>query len=162
MNRRGLLAVVVVSMAVVFVSPVAYAASGQAARNTGCGLGTMVWEHKADDSSLYQSSQMSTNQTYSQSIGIAMGTSQCTQPKAYVSNDRINSFVLANMDNLAKDIAQGRGESLDTFAELLNIPVEQRAKFYQKLQANFAKVFTSEQIQLNDVVDNAVTVAAAK
>jgi hypothetical protein len=70
----------------------------------------------------------------------------------------LNHFVKANMDNLAKDIAQGRGESLDTFAELLQVPAEKRAEFAAKLQVNFDKVFTTDQVVLADVIDNALTV----
>jgi hypothetical protein len=63
------------------------------------------------------------------------------------------------MDNLAKDIAQGRGESLDTFAELLQVPVDQRPAFNAKLQQNFDKIFTSSSVELAAVIDNSVTVA---
>jgi hypothetical protein len=63
------------------------------------------------------------------------------------------------MDNLAQDIAMGKGESLDTFAELLGITADQSAAFNAKLQANFGKIFTSEHVVLAEVIDNAVTVA---
>jgi hypothetical protein len=61
------------------------------------------------------------------------------------------------MDNLAQDIAQGRGESLDTFAELLQVPVDQRPAFNAKLQRNFDKIFTSSSVELASVIDNSVT-----
>jgi hypothetical protein len=64
------------------------------------------------------------------------------------------------MDNLAKDIAKGNGETLETFAELMQVPAEKRADFYRSLQANFAKVFSSEHVVLANVVDNAAAVAS--
>ena len=64
------------------------------------------------------------------------------------------------MDNLARDIAKGQGETLDSFAELMQVPAEKRIAFNQKLQANFAVIFPSENVVLADVVDNIVTVAA--
>jgi hypothetical protein len=149
----------ILSVLFVFVVSSAFAA-GSAHSNTGCGLGTLLWESKADNSSLFQAFQATTNGTGSQTFGITSGTSDCKQPAKFASNDRLNDFVVANMDNLAKDIAVGRGETLDTFAELMQIPVEKRAEFCRNLQANFANIFTSENVMLANVVDNVVTVSA--
>jgi len=135
----------------------AIAASAKA--NTGCGLGTVLWEGKADGSVMSQSLQATTNGTFgNQTFGITSGTLECSKPANFVENEHLNRFVYANMDNLARDIAQGRGESLDTFAELLQVPAEQRAEFAAKLQKNFAKVFTSDQVVLADVIDNSLAV----
>ncbi len=163
---KKLVAVAVVSLLFVFAVSSAFAAKkttgGVAHKNVGCGLGTMLWENKADDSTLLQTLQATTNGTCAnQTFGITSGTSECEQPAKFAKNDRLNEFVVANMDNLAKDIAMGRGETLDTFAELMQVPAEKRAEFYQKLQANFAKIFTSENVVLANVVDNVVTVSAA-
>lgn len=162
---KKVLVVAVVSMLFVFVVGSAFAAAkggaGKAHSNTGCGLGTLLWKNNADESILSQTLQATTNaSTYTQLFGITSGTSECDQPANIAKNDRLNEFVVANMDNLAKDIAMGGGETLDTFAELLQIPVEKRAEFYGKLQANFAKVFTSEDVVLAEVVDNVATVSA--
>lgn len=168
---KKVLVIAVMSVLFVFVVSSAFAAhkktsstsvastSGRAHKNTGCGLGTMLWEGRANDSSLFQAFQMTTNATSFNTFAITTGTSECDQPSAFVKNDRLNEFVVANMDNLAKDIAMGRGETLEAFAELLQIPVEKRAEFYQKLQANFAKIFTSENVVMADVVDNVVAVS---
>jgi len=151
--KRVLIAVVLTLVC----SGAAYAASARA--NTGCGLGSILWENKADGSVASQSLQATTNGTFgNQTFGITSGTLGCGQPGKVVQNDHLNRFVKSNMDNLARDIAQGRGETLDTFAELLQIPAENRATFAAQLQGNFDKVFTSEQVVLADVIDNAVTV----
>ena len=135
------------------------ACAGSAKANTGCGLGTVLWKNRADGSILSQALQATTNGCFgNQTFGITSGTLECSEPAKAVKNEHLNHFVKANMDNLARDIAQGRGESLDTFAELLQIPVEKRAEFATLLQGNFDKVFTSEQVVLADVIDNAVTV----
>lgn len=127
--------------------------------NTGCGLGTLLWAGKADNSTMSQVLQATTNGTFgNQTFGITTGTLECQQPAKFVQNERLNHFVLANMDNLAKDIAQGRGETLDTFAELLQIPAQDRPAFYATLQQNFTKVFSSSNVQLAEVIDNAITV----
>jgi hypothetical protein len=157
---------VVLCVLFVFVVSSAFAASrrasnsGRAHKNVGCGLGTLLWQDRADDSVLSQSLQATTNGTSgNQTFGITTGTSDCDQPANFASNDRLNEFVVANMDNLAKDIARGNGETLETFAELMQVPTEKRAEFYHNLQTNFAKVFSSEHVVLASVVDNAAAVA---
>jgi len=145
------------TLSLIAASPV-FAASGKA--NTGCGLGTVLWAGKADNSIMSQASQATTNATSgNQTFGITSGTLECGTPAKFVSNDRLNHFVRFNMDNLAKDIAQGHGESLDTFAELLQVPVEQRPAFNARLQQNFDKIFTSSSVELAAVIDNSVTFA---
>jgi len=142
----------------VVLSGAAYAA-GDARSNTGCGLGTLLWEGRADNSTLFQAFQATTNGTSgSQTFGITSGTSECRQPSKFVQSEKLINFVQANMDNLAKDIAMGKGETLDTFAELLGVTQEQSSTANQKLQSNFGKIFTSEHVVVAEVIDNALTV----
>ena len=134
--------------------------AGQAQTNTGCGLGSLLWENKADNSILFEVLQATTNGTSgSQTFGITTGTSNCAKPSKVVQNEKLINFVQANMDTLAQDIAAGKGESLDTFAEMLGVAPGQNAAFNAKLQSNFGKIFTSDHVVLAEVIDNAVTVA---
>lgn len=136
------------------------ASAGSARSNTGCGLGSILWENKADGSVASQSLQATTNGTFgNQTFGITTGTLGCSTPAKVVKSEQLNRFVKSNIDNLATDIARGHGENLDAFAELLQIPVEKRGEFAAKLQSNFAKVFTSDQVVLAEVIDNSLTVA---
>lgn len=137
-------------------------AAGQARRNVGCGLGSLLWESRADRSAVLQAFQATTNGTFgSQTFGVTSGTSKCERASQFVMDDRLNEFVVANMDNLAKEMARGSGETLDTFAALMHIPAEKRPEFFQRLQADFARIFTSEQVVHASVLDNVVTVSAA-
>jgi len=146
-------------MLTLLVSGAAYA-QGQAKSNTGCGLGTMIWENKANDSMLMQVLQSTTNgSTGTQTFGISSGTSECQQPSNMVQNERLNHFVRSNMDNLAKEIATGKGETLDTFVEMLGIEASQGEAFKTNLQANFNNIFTSDKIVLAEVIDNVMTVS---
>jgi len=134
--------------------------AGQATSNTGCGLGTMLFKNNADNSILLQAFQATTNYTaWNQTFGITTGTSECQQPKDFVSNEQATEFMVANMDNLARDISQGRGETLDAFAELLGVPSEKRPEFYASLQGGFARIFTSPNVQMASVMDNISTVS---
>jgi hypothetical protein len=139
-------------------------AAGQAHTNAGCGLGTMIWRDSADNSVSLQTLQLTTNDLgnyflLSGTFGITSGTSECQQPKNFVSNERATEFMMANMDNLAKDIAQGRGETLDAFAELMQVPAEKRPEFYRSLQSGFMRIYTSHDVQMASVMDNISTVS---
>ena len=150
----------IVAVIAVFVLMTGSAFAGQAQNNTGCGLGTMLFKGNADNSVVLQTFQATTNGIYgNQTFGITTGTSDCQQPKNFVSNERVNEFMVANMDNLAKDIAQGRGETLDAFAELIGVPAENRAEFYAQLQSGFGRIFTSPGVQMASVMDNIATVS---
>ena len=67
-------------------------------------------------------------------------------------NERTQDFVASNMDQLAKEIAVGHGESVDTLAELLNI--EDKEAFASALQANYNGIYTSDKSEMSDVLDN--------
>ena len=134
-------------------------AAGAGQGNTGCGLGSMILGEAAGDSTVLQVLAVTTNGTFgNQTFGITSGTSDCKQPSKIVNNERLNEFVVANIDSLAKDIAKGQGESLDTVAELMNIPSEKRGTVYAQLQANFSNIFTSERVEAADVIDNIASV----
>ena len=81
-------------------------------------------------------------------------------PSKIVENERVKEFAVANLDNLAKDIAMGQGESLEALAELIGVPAENRTVVYAKLQSNFSNIFTSESIDAAGVVDNIIAVIA--
>lgn len=148
---------VCMAVSIVFFAGAAFA--GTAHDNTGCGLGTMLWGNSADGSTVSQSLQATTNGSFgSQTFGITTGTSECKSPSGFVKNEKINEFVLANIDNIAKEIAMGYGETLDTLAELMGVAAPERAKFYAKLQVNFDKIFVSERVESAEVVDNIAAV----
>lgn len=134
--------------------------AANARNNVGCGLGTVLFGTSADNSILMQAFQATTNGTSgNQTFGITSGTSDCARPSNFVQNEKLINFAQANMDNLAKDIAMGKGETLDTFAEMLGVAPERQADFARKLQASFGKVFTSEHVVLAEVIDNSVAIA---
>lgn len=139
----------------------AFAASAK--QNTGCGLGTVLWKNRADGSMLSQALQATTNSFLgNQTFGITSGTLECSEPAHFANNERLKEFVVANMDNLAKDIAVGRGESLNTFNELLQIPLDQRPEFNAKLQNSFSTIFTHDKIAYAEVMNNVVMVTAIR
>lgn len=141
-------------MVVLLIANFAFA-SGR--KNAGCGLGAMII---GDTNSLLGNLGMTfSNGLFSnQTFGITSGTSGCERPSKIVKNEKLEEFVVANLDNLAKDIAVGKGETLDSFSDLLNISKEERPAVYAKLHNNFNKIFTTENVQMAEVVDNIITI----
>jgi len=122
---------------------------------TGCGLGAMII--KNDSSAVMLALQATTNGTSgNQTFGITSGTLGCKKVK-FVMNERAEEFVASNMDTLAKEIAAGHGESVDTLAELLD--VADKDAFATALQANYNKIYTSQNVEMADVLDNIATTA---
>ncbi len=138
-----------------FAAVIALSTSAFAGVNsqTGCGLGSMII--KDDSSAVLLALQATTNGTsMNQIFGITSGTLGCTKTKL-VMNERAEEFVASNMDILAKEIARGSGESIDTLAELLSI--EDKATFSASLQANYNSIYTSQKVEMADVLDNIAT-----
>lgn len=128
--------------------------------NTGCGLGTVIFKDVQNQSTLVQVVAATTNGTLgNQTFGISSGTSECTQPKNVVRNERLNEFVQANLDELARDISAGKGETLSTVAELMGVPSAQRDAFNRTLQAHFHQIFPSPGVEFAHVVDTIVSVS---
>jgi len=121
--------------------------------NTGCGLGSKMIKNQ--DSVLMQISAATTNGTSgNQTFGITSGTSGCAKPAKFVSNERTNEFVAGNMELLALDMSNGQGEALKTLATLLK--VDDVEAFGKKLQNNFDKIYTSENVSSAEVIDNII------
>lgn len=117
---------------------------------TGCGLGAMII--KDDSTAVMLALQATTNGTSAnQTFGITSGTLGCKKTQ-FVMNERAEEFVASNMDQLAKEIAQGHGESVDTLAELLE--VSDKAAFATALQSNYNSIYTSQNAKMADVLDN--------
>lgn len=155
--KKVIVGIVVASM--MFATPVFAAEDVQ--RNTGCGLGASALKDSKFKVTLvgqlvmtFLNYAISGNGTF----GITTGTSECKAPTKVVENERLKEFAVANLDNLAKDIAMGQGESLETLAELMSMPAESRGATYAKLQSNFSNIFTSENIEAADVVDNIIAI----
>ncbi len=128
-------------------------------RNTGCGLGSMAWE--GQDGLVSQVSAATTNGTSgSQTFGITTGTSNCEQHKSLTMNEKVNTFVAENMDSVAKDIAKGHGEYLDTMAGLMKMDEAQRPLFYATLQKNFSRIYASPTVTPAEVLSRIGEVAS--
>lgn len=151
---KKLLALTALSVFLVSVSSID-ANAGTLRNNVGCGVGTMAFEGKgSEDGWLTSTAATTTNALfYNQAFGITSGTLGCKQPTKIASTETFN-FVALNMDNLAKDIAMGHGESVDTLAELMGFGSETKVEFIATLQTSFSSIYTHDAVEPGEVLDN--------
>lgn len=125
--------------------------------NTGCGLGSIIFEDH--DGLVSQVCAVTTNGTFgNQTFAITSGTSNAEKPADFWASKKLHTYVAENMDNLATDIAKGDGEYLNTLAVLMEVPEDQRAGFYANLQSNFSRIYTSQDVNHEDIIRNIKTV----
>ena len=133
-----------------FTTVVTLAASSAYAENTGCGWGTMVFE--GDSGKANEILAVTTNGTLgNQTFGITSGTAGCDEG-ATIASAEVQVFASANMDKLARDMAVGEGESLDSLADLMKIDEADKAKFFTLTKINFDKIYTSESVTTGEML----------
>lgn len=126
-----------------------------AAANPGCGLGAQIWE--GQEGPVPHILAATTNGTSgNQTFGMTSGTLGCdtSTPVEFAA-----VFLENNMEQVAENMATGEGEALMTLAELLE--VEGKEEFSALMQANFANIYTSEDITSAEVLSNIQSVMLA-
>ncbi len=135
--------------AALILSPLANADSG-----AGCGWGESVMNGQTG--LLPHLSAGTTNGTSgNQSFGMTSGTAGCNVDEPI---GQAGLFINSNKDRVARDMAQGRGETLAALAEILNIEANDRELFNAVTQQHFASIFTSSEATGNSVIANLLEV----
>lgn len=102
----------------------------------GCGLGSMLFN---ENSTLNQILAATTNGTFgTQTFGITSGTSNCTAGGLAKIEKETEMFVEVNYDVLQKEISQGKGETLTSFANLMGC--SDSAVLGKGLQSNYKNI----------------------
>jgi len=114
---------------IVLAAVLVAATAGFAAADSdiGCGLGTQLWE--GEKGLVPKVLGATTNGTFgNQTFGITTGTLGCSSEGVITADARLRMFAGANLDNLARDMAQARVTGL-AFADRLkaHFPPPQRA-----------------------------------
>lgn len=123
--------------------------------NVGVGLGTLLFEGADSDGLLSQTAAATTNGLAgNQTFFITTGTGGAKKWDKLVDNRPLKDYVRDNLDTLARDMAAGSGESLTTLAELAGVPAAERADFCARIQANYARIFTSSDVTSDQIVAN--------
>lgn len=119
----------------------------------GCGVGTMIFDGK--QGKVFKVLGATTNGTSgNQTFGITFGTLGCDGTGTINSAQKLTLFIDGNLDNLARDIARGEGETLATLSEVWGIQAADQAAFNQLAKQNFAQVFQSENVTSQEVFAN--------
>ena len=107
-----------------------------------------VYADGMDDLMQSKSSKQSTDKSQATSRNShSSGNNQAAVDQAH-----LEEFASVNSDQLAKEIAAGHGEMVDTLATLLK--VENKALFISRLQDNYGKIYTSSDMKSSDVLKN--------
>lgn len=151
--KKVCLVLLIVSMMV----PAAFA--GAVRNNAGCGIGTLLFESvgKPNGGWLLQMTASWTNSTLSNTFSMTTGTINCAGHINKVVSNEVYEFVTANMDNLAKDIAMGHGDTINSLGTMLE--VKDVDAFASRLQSNFGDIFPNADVQSDTVANKIVALS---
>jgi hypothetical protein len=119
--------------------------------DAGCGLGSMIFK---DNKKGFQILAATTNGIGGQIFAITTGTSDCTSDGFVMNDKKIEYFAEVNQEDLTRQMAQGRGEKLNTLAALYGCNGANQTQFAQMTQSNYGKIVTSAKISANEMVQN--------
>lgn len=126
-------------------------AGGVQAENTGCGLGTMVWE--GQQGLAPQVLAVTTNGTLgNQTFGITFGTLGCTKDGVVGASQKVAMFTGSNLDALARDMSVGAGESLEVLATLMGIEEADKQAFFAVTRESYERIFPAADVTAEDVL----------
>lgn len=132
----------------------ALALGGTAAADgdTGCGLGSQVWEGQSSVPAKVLA--VTTNGLFgNQTFGITSGTLGCEPGSVIKAEQRRNVFAATNADRLAREIAIGEGEALEALASLYGITdAADRAAFAARLHARFDAIFAHDAVTAGEML----------
>lgn len=116
----------------------------------GCGVGSKLFDGKKGQ--VYEILAVTFNgSSGNQTFGISSGTSGCETGGVVRSNWKTAAYIDGNMNNLARDMSRGEGESLVGLASVLQIPTSEHAAFANVLQGRFGEIFASSETSSDDV-----------
>jgi len=127
--------------------------AGKLRNNVGCGIGTLLFESTGNENGgwLLQTFAISTNGILYSGFSMTTGTMGCQgEVGDVVGLEKTEVFIAENMDDFAKDIAMGHGETINTVASLLE--VTDKEVFALLLQSNFSTIFPHENVKADQVL----------
>ncbi len=94
----------------------------------------------------------SSNQSTQESTALTKGSKSSHQGKAALEQEQLEQYASVNHDQLAKEIAVGQGETLNTLCDMMK--VQDKEAFASKLQSNYSKIYTSSEMKSSEVLSN--------
>jgi hypothetical protein len=119
-------------------------------KSSGCGYG---WEVMKDQTLLASSVRSTTNGTASNSIAMTMGTSGCAKHDIVLQEKQQLHFANSNYEMIVAEMANGQGEYLNSFADVLGCD---NVAFGASAQANLETIIADNgSALLSNVKNNA-------
>lgn len=119
--------------------------------SSGCGPGWYLFK----ENSLVSSALRATTNTVLfplMTIGMTVGTSNCTQHKLVLKEKESLHFATMNHFELKRDVVKGGGEYLSAFAETMGCPAAVQTQLNQGLRKNADKLYPSRDVAPQDVL----------
>lgn len=130
-----------------------------ATNNVGCGVGSMIWEGRSGIAP--QVLAVTTNGILSnQMFGITLGTLGCSKNGVVSVPEKVAQFTGDNLDKLAREMAVGTGETLNSLAALMEVTIQDKPLFFSTVKAHFAEIFPSDSLSSTEVLANLSKVLA--
>ncbi len=105
----------------------------------GCGLGSVLF----GDSGGQITAATTNDSFYSDGFGITTGTSNCTPDEAEVAQFEQEKFVTGNYATLSKEMAQGSGNTLVAYSEVLGCQADSFPQFARYIQTSYKKLIAA-------------------
>ncbi len=114
--------------------------------SSGCGPG---WYLFKENSLLSSALRATTNGMLFPvtTIGMTVGTSNCTQHKLVLKEQESLHFATMNHFELKNAIVKGNGEYLSAFATTMGCPVQAQGRLNEQLRANYNNIYQGHEIQ---------------
>ncbi|MCF6217376.1 MAG: DUF3015 domain-containing protein [Gammaproteobacteria bacterium] len=133
--------------------------ASQAETGAGCGLGSMLLE--GQQGLVFNVLAATVNGTSgNQTFGMTSGTLGC-DGEGTVTFAAAGEYLDANMEQVARGMATGEGEAMDTLASLMGVSAADKAAFVQVSKANFSVIFSKENVTSADVMSSLTQAMAA-
>lgn len=145
------------TLAVALCAAASLSAQADEAGGKGCGWGNMVFEGQRG---LFPHLLATTTNGTSgnATFGLTSGTNGCDSNVRIGYGGRSIFAMNGMLDNIAEDMAKGKGEALDAYATLLGVEARDRAHFAQVTQQHFGEIFASKSATGEQVYRNTLQV----
>ncbi len=139
------------ALALSLAAGIAHAQEGNVADSSGCGVGTILW--KGQSGPAPQILAVTTNGTLgNQTFGITSGTLGCTKDGVVSPPAEVRMLTISSLDNLAKDVARGEGETLTSLAAAMKVEERDQPLLFATLKSNFTRIFPSDSVSADQVL----------
>jgi hypothetical protein len=142
------------ALLVLSFSQVSHAGEGifGAAGNERCGIGSKIFGGGQSISS--QSSEESTDAVSLDSVSITFQTSGCSNSGLVAIPKQEVFYANANYEELKVEMASGRGETLEGYAEAMGCPSSAMGQFLETSKANYNKTFPKSSTNPTEMILN--------